>query len=57
MFGAKSNDGYYELGLQTAKIVREAVMLGRGIFEDPETQKESIQERLDIEDATKETRS
>ncbi|KAK0453436.1 hypothetical protein EV421DRAFT_681255 [Armillaria borealis] len=57
MFGAKTNDGYYELGLQTAKIVREAVMLGRGIFEDPETQKESIQERLDIEDATKETRS
>lgn len=57
MFGAKTNDGYYELGLQTAKIVREAVMLGRGIFEDPETQKESIQERLDIEDATKETPS
>ncbi|KAK0242575.1 hypothetical protein EDD85DRAFT_294862 [Armillaria nabsnona] len=57
MFGAKSNDGYYELGLQTAKIVREAVMLGRGIFEDPETQKESIQERLDIEDATKATGS
>ncbi|KAK0490828.1 hypothetical protein IW261DRAFT_1555995 [Armillaria novae-zelandiae] len=57
MFGAKTNDGYYELGLQTAKIVREAVMLGRGIFEDPETQKASLQERLDIEDATKETRS
>ncbi|KAK0230978.1 hypothetical protein IW262DRAFT_1453901 [Armillaria fumosa] len=57
MFGAKTNDGYYELGLQTAKTVREAVMLGRGIFEDPETQKDSIQERLDIEDATKETRS
>ncbi|KAK0191145.1 hypothetical protein F5146DRAFT_930000 [Armillaria mellea] len=57
MFGAKTNDGYYELGLQTAKIVREAVMLGRGIFEDPEMQKDSIQEQPDIEDATEETRS
>ncbi|KAK0498596.1 hypothetical protein EDD18DRAFT_1104114 [Armillaria luteobubalina] len=57
MFGAKTNDGYYELGLQTAKIIREAVMLGRGIFEDPDTQKDSIQEQLDTEDAAKETRS
>ncbi|KAK0206358.1 hypothetical protein DFS33DRAFT_583819 [Desarmillaria ectypa] len=55
MFSAKTNDGYYGLGLETAKVVREAVMLGRGIFEDPETQKESIQERLDLED-TEETR-
>ncbi|KAG7449035.1 uncharacterized protein BT62DRAFT_888030 [Guyanagaster necrorhizus] len=56
MFSAKTNDGYYELGLQTAKSIREAVMLGRGIFEDPETQKESIQEGLDVEDSKK-TRS
>ncbi|KAF8897696.1 hypothetical protein BD779DRAFT_1432913 [Infundibulicybe gibba] len=34
MFDAKTNDGYYELGLAAARIIREAVMLGRGIFED-----------------------
>ena len=36
MFSGKSNDGYYQLGLETVKLVREAVMLGRGIFEDPD---------------------
>lgn len=36
MFGARSNDGYYDLGLATAKLIREAVMLGRGVFEHDE---------------------
>jgi len=35
MFEARSNDGYYELGLETMKIIREAMMLKRGIVEDP----------------------
>ncbi|RDB22545.1 hypothetical protein Hypma_010018 [Hypsizygus marmoreus] len=30
IFSGKSNDGYYELGLATAKLIRESVMLGRG---------------------------
>ncbi|EGN93031.1 hypothetical protein SERLA73DRAFT_190177 [Serpula lacrymans var. lacrymans S7.3] len=38
MFDAKSNDGYYALGLETAKIIREAVMISRGIVEDDSTQ-------------------
>ncbi|TFK43728.1 hypothetical protein BDQ12DRAFT_675456 [Crucibulum laeve] len=36
MFGGRTNDGYYELGLSTAKLIREAVMLGRGVFEHDE---------------------
>jgi hypothetical protein len=30
MFSGKTNDGYYDLGLQTAKFIREAVMSSRG---------------------------
>lgn len=29
MFSGKTNDGYYDLGLVTAKIIREALTLGR----------------------------
>ncbi|KAF8195699.1 hypothetical protein K438DRAFT_1718952 [Mycena galopus ATCC 62051] len=29
MFSGKTNDGYYDLGLQTAQVIREAVMAGR----------------------------
>lgn len=36
MFAAHSNDGYYKLGLETAGLIREAIMLGRGVVE-PET--------------------
>jgi hypothetical protein len=36
MFDAQSNDGYYELGLETAKLIRDAVMLGRGVVESTE---------------------
>ncbi|KAF8917847.1 hypothetical protein CPB85DRAFT_1373990 [Mucidula mucida] len=44
MFSAKTNDGYYELGLETVKVIREAVMLGRGIFEDPNTIDATLEE-------------
>lgn len=30
MFEAKTNDGYYQLGLETARVIREAVILARG---------------------------
>lgn len=38
MFNPKSNDGYYQLGLDTAKIIREAVMAARGITESDDTE-------------------
>jgi len=34
MFAAKTNDGYYQLGLETSKVIREAVMLARGVVEE-----------------------
>lgn len=34
MFGAKTNDGYYGLGLETSKIIREAINIGRGLVQD-----------------------
>ncbi|KAJ7129492.1 hypothetical protein C8R44DRAFT_776915 [Mycena epipterygia] len=30
MFSGKTNDGYYDLGLQTAQLIRDAVINGRG---------------------------
>lgn len=33
---AKTNDGYYTLGLETSKIIREAVNIGRGLVQDDE---------------------
>lgn len=38
MFNPRSNDGYYQLGLDTAKIIREAVMAARGITESGDTE-------------------
>ncbi|KAG1783133.1 hypothetical protein EV702DRAFT_1191570 [Suillus placidus] len=38
MFNPRSNDGYYQLGLDTAKIIREAVMSARGITESGDTE-------------------
>ncbi|KAJ7590785.1 hypothetical protein C8J56DRAFT_1134585 [Mycena floridula] len=32
MFAGRTNDGYFELGLQTAKIIRESWMLSRGVL-------------------------
>lgn len=43
MFAGKTNDGYYALGLATAGLVREAVMAGRGVYDEgapPEENKE-----------------
>lgn len=34
IFSAKTNDGYYALGLETSKIIREAVNIGRGLVQD-----------------------
>jgi hypothetical protein len=36
MFSAKTNDGYYALGLETSKIIREAMNIGRGLVQDDE---------------------
>ncbi|KAL0949364.1 hypothetical protein HGRIS_009433 [Hohenbuehelia grisea] len=33
MFGGSTNDGYYELGLETARLIREAVTRGKGIIQ------------------------
>ena len=33
MFEAKTNDGYYQLGLETSRVIREAVMWARGVVE------------------------
>lgn len=38
MFTAKTNDGYYMLGLDTSKIIREAMNIGRGLVQDEETE-------------------
>lgn len=46
MFNPRSNDGYYQLGLDTAKIIREAVMSARGI-----TESEDTEARKDVEAA------
>lgn len=43
MFEAKTNDGYYQLGLEVSRFIREAVMLGRGVVED-----EIVKVRKDI---------
>ncbi|KAF7965198.1 hypothetical protein HWV62_45222 [Athelia sp. TMB] len=36
MFAAKTNDGYYALGLETSRIIREAINIGRGLVQDDE---------------------
>lgn len=33
MFAANTNDGYYQLGLETSRVIREAVLLARGMVE------------------------
>ncbi|KAJ4468820.1 hypothetical protein J3R30DRAFT_1610075 [Lentinula aciculospora] len=60
MFAAHSNDGYYKLGLETAGLVREAVMLSRGVLEpeipiDPKLEKKEkktaeMEKEQDIEE-------
>ncbi|KAH7931225.1 hypothetical protein BV22DRAFT_1027456 [Leucogyrophana mollusca] len=52
MFDAKSNDGYYELGLETAQAIREAVMAGRGIVESIDTEAEQHSAAADAMDQT-----
>jgi len=43
MFGANTNDGYYKLGLDTAGLIREAMMMRRGVV-DPEVNKKVVEE-------------
>ncbi|TRM67646.1 hypothetical protein BD626DRAFT_394347 [Schizophyllum amplum] len=42
MFSGTTNDGYYELGLETAKFIRQAVHLHRGTIEAAPPSTESI---------------
>ncbi|PPQ64618.1 hypothetical protein CVT24_008355 [Panaeolus cyanescens] len=35
MFSASTNDGYYQLGLTSAKLVREAILNSRGVTKSP----------------------
>lgn len=35
MFGGNTNDGYYQLGLAAANIIRDAVLSSRGIIPNP----------------------
>jgi len=37
MFAGSTNDGYYKLGLDTAGLIRDAVMSSRGILKDVPT--------------------
>jgi hypothetical protein len=39
MFEAPTNDGYYELGLAAARIIREVVVSGRGMIQGAEAAK------------------
>jgi len=43
MFGGKTNDGYYDLGLETAKLIRHAVMITRGIVQNPSQQETKLE--------------
>lgn len=56
MFGGRTNDGYYELGLATAKLIREAIMLGRGVFEhDENMDKEASNDPVNSKTSTRES--
>ncbi|ESK94423.1 catalytic protein [Moniliophthora roreri MCA 2997] len=39
MFAANSNDGYYNLGLETARLIRDALIARRGTTSIPDSQK------------------
>lgn len=38
MFSATTNDGYYELGLESTNLIRDAIMAGLGIIENVPSQ-------------------
>lgn len=59
MFSAKTNDGYYSLGLETSKIIREAINIGRGLVQDDDataameaTAEEAMGEKLETDGPT-----
>ncbi|KAG0709797.1 hypothetical protein DFH29DRAFT_14809 [Suillus ampliporus] len=52
MFNPRFNDGYYQLGLDTAKIIREAVMSARGITENDDTEaRKDVEAAVAMEEA------
>ncbi|KAG1752628.1 uncharacterized protein EDB91DRAFT_1243392 [Suillus paluster] len=52
MFNPRYNDGYYQLGLDTAKIIREAVMSARGITENGDTEaRKDVEAAVAMEEA------
>ncbi|KAJ7178975.1 hypothetical protein C8R46DRAFT_1323205 [Mycena filopes] len=54
MFSGKTNDGYYDLGLQTANIIREAVMSTRVPISDtkkPETPQPATEPAAELADS------
>lgn len=38
MFSAATNDGYYQLGLESTNLIRDAIMTGLGIIENVPSQ-------------------
>jgi len=57
MFEAKTNDGYYQLGLETSRLIREAVMLARGVVEaESEKVKHDIAANEELTSAMKEVK-
>ena len=57
MFEAKTNDGYYQLGLETSRVIREAVMLARGVVEaESEKVKHDIAANEELTSAMKEVK-
>ena len=47
MFGPKTNDGYYELGLTTAQLIREAI---QSLLETEKTMHVQGEERNELEE-------
>jgi len=46
MFGAKTNDGYYDLGLETAKLIREAITHSKGVDQHEEEVEQDEVEKI-----------
>ncbi|KAJ7180281.1 hypothetical protein C8R43DRAFT_1084241 [Mycena crocata] len=44
MFAGKTNDGFYDLGLQTAQLIRDAVLNSRGVVSNNEPTTSTAQE-------------
>lgn len=49
MFQGSTNDSYYALGLETAKLVRETVFSSRGSIEEPLAEPPAEESRSSVE--------